>query len=242
MAAAAVYPAPARDRGVYVAGVPWTRKRMLVLAATAVLGVGSAVAGAYVATTTGEYAESAGWSLLGVRDGGRTLLVRGPDHGGCDRVRAVADESDPERVTVTAEILFPRGTIACNLILFEGEPIAVRLRRPLVGRAVVGPKRKLHPLLLRAVDIDDQRRPQPPDHPYPVPERPPPSVVGLRYRDARHALCNSGFQARRASDPQANGMVVRQEPAVRQPTRGRSRYATCSNGILPAVRLTATAR
>lgn len=228
---------------MYVAGVSWTRKRMLlVLAATAVLGLGSAVAGAYVASTTGEYAESASWSLLGVNDGGRTLLVRGPDHGGCDRIRVVADESDPERVTVAAEILFPRGTIACNLILIEGETVAVRLRRPLVGRAVVGPKRKLHPLLLEAVDFDDQRRSQPPDRPYPVPERQPPSVVGLRYRDARHALCNSGFQARRATDPEANGMVVRQEPAVRQPMRGRPRYATCSNGILPAVRLTATAR
>lgn len=228
---------------MYVAGVSWTRKRkLLVLAATAGLGFGSAVAGAYVATTTGEYAEAASWSLLGVRDGGRTLLVRGPDHGGCDRVRVVADESNPERVTVTAETRFPRGTIACNLILIGGETIAIRLRQPLVGRAVIGPKRKLQPLLFPDVSPNAQRRSQPPDRPYPVPARQPPSVVGLRYRDARHALCNSGFQARRASDPQANGMVIRQEPAVRQRMRGRPRYATCSNGVLPAVRLTATLR
>lgn len=202
--------------------------------------------GAWFGATTGEDATPASWSLLGVADGGRSLRVRGPDHGACDRVTLAVEESDA-RIVVSAFIRTPRGALSCIAMLVAGRPTTLALDAPVAGRTVTGPKKVLDAARFRshaprdhaeAPDDADPRPAGPPTRPLPVPAGSPPAVVGLRYRDARDALCNGGFQALTAPRGAGHGRVVAQRPARRQSPTGRSREPTCTNGMLPAVDVT----
>lgn len=228
---------------------PMSRRRIrivLAIAALLVIAAASGFAGIKVGANAGEDAEPGAWSLLGVRDGGRTLLVEGPSHGSCDRTAVTADESRADRVVITSQVLTPRGgDYVCTLEMRGGEVFAVRLKRPILGRAVDGRRRKL----TRTYDpgvfetVDDDRRMRRAARPIPVPDRPPPDVVGLRFRDARHALCNAGFEARRrVGRRHRTGMVVAQRAPVVQRPPARPPEPTCRNGTLPAVDLEVWAR
>lgn len=213
---------------------------VLAIAALLVIAAASGFAGLWVGATTGEDAEPGAWSLLGVRDGGRTLVVRGAEHGDCDRTSVTADESDPQRVVIRSMVHEPRGSEACTLALNGGKEFAVRLKRPILGRAVDGRRRKLRPLsvLEQDIDIDEHtNRAGLVSRPLPVPDWPPPNVVGLRFRDARHALCNAGFEARRPRGDRRSGMVVAQHPPVVQGPLRTPGHPTCSNGMRAAVDL-----
>lgn len=217
---------------------------LAVIALTVIAGI-SGFAGLRVGATTGEDTEPGTWSLLGVRDGGRTLVISGPQHGDCDRTSVTADESRPDRVVVRSRVHSPRGSYICNMMMRGGEEFSVRLSRPILGRAVVGERRQLtrtyDPGVFQAVD--DDRRVRRTNRPIPVPDRPPPNVVGLRFRDARHALCNAGFEARRpAGRRNRTGMVVAQDVPVVQRPPARPPEPNCRNGVMPAVDLEVWAR
>lgn len=206
----------------------------------------SGVLGLWVGANTGEDAEQGAWSLLGVRDGGRTLIVRGSSHGACDETKVTVDESQLDRVVIDSRVLTSRGGGGvCILMQMGGERFALRLSRPIVGRAVVGKRRRLE-LRYDPGDafepVDDDGRQRWTGRSFAVPDHPPPNVVGLRFRDARHALCNAGFEARRPRGNVRIGMVVAQRAPIRQPPPGRWRDPTCTNGMLPAVDLDVWAR
>lgn len=215
---------------------------LAVAALTVVAGI-SGFAGLWVGATTGEDTEPGAWSLLGVRDGGRTLVVQGPEHGSCDRASVTLDESHPDRVVITSRVHEPRGSYVCTADLKGRKEFSLRLSRPIVGRAVVGKRRKLPPPSLSAEEVETYvNRSGVLDRPLPIPDHAPPSVVGLRFRDARHALCNAGFEARRPRGTTHIGMVVAQRaPTVQTPPRATD-YITCTNGVLPVVDLEVWAR
>lgn len=219
---------------------------VLAVAALTVIAAASGFAGLWVGATTGEDTERGAWSLLGVRDGGRTLVIAGPDLRTCgSRSTVTVDESQSDRVVVEARELKPRGSSSCLLMVPPPEQFTVRLERPIVGRAVVGKRRKLRQANVLALDDDFEKyvdRRGRLYRPLPVPDGGPPSVVGLRFRDARHALCNAGFEAHRPRGNAHIGMVVAQRaPAVQTPPRATS-YISCTNGVLPAVELDVWAR
>ncbi len=217
---------------------------MVAISLTMVAAV-SGFVGLQVGAEAGERAVPGAWSLLGVRDGGRTLVVRGPEHGSCDRVSVTADESQPGRVVIRSFVHQPRGSAVCILMLHGGERFAVPLERPILGRSVDGPRRIVPSPIGFLRDVDVRYRPKPDRtlvRPLPLHDREPPSVVGLRFRDARHALCNAGYETRRPSGDRMTGMVVAQSRAVVPRMTGRRRAPTCRNGMLPAVDLTVWAR
>lgn len=218
---------------------------MLAVAALTVIAGISGFTGLWVGATTGEDSEPGAWSLLGVRDGGRTLVVQGPQHGSCDRASVTADESDPRRVMIRSRVHSPRGSYVCTMEMRGGDEFAVPLSRPILGRAVDGRRRKLRRANVLALDDDFDKyvnRRGMLYRPLPVPDRAPPSVVGLRFRDARHALCNAGFEARRPRGSTRTGMVVAQRAPTVQTPPPSTDYLTCTNGVLPAVDLEVWAR
>lgn len=223
----------------------WTALAILVPTVLA-LGVIAALLWAEEAKDrNGRHAELGAWSLLGVLDGGRTLVVRGSQHGDCDDTSVSADESQPGRVVITSLVLEPGGDYACTSSLNGGKVFAIGLERPIAGRAVVGERRKLD-MRFDSGDaremVDDDRRSRWSGRPFPVPDRPPPEVVGLRFRDARHALCNAGFEARRPPGDRRSGMVVGQRMPVTQIPSDGPRDPTCRNGMLPRVDVQVGAR
>lgn len=216
----------------------WTALAILVPTVLA-LGVIAALLWAEEAKDRDDrHAVPGNWSLLGVRDDGRTLVVRGPEHGDCDRTSVTADESRPDRVVITSLVLEPGGDYACTSSLNGGEIFDLALETPIAGRAVAGERRKLDPryepgAAVEMLDHDPWVRWT--GRPFPVPDRPPPGVVGLRFVDARHALCNAGFEARRPPGDRRSGMVVGQRTPVTQIPSDGPRDPTCTNGMLPAV-------
>lgn len=223
----------------------WTALAILVPTVLA-LGVIAALLWAEEAKDrNGRHAEPGAWSLLGVLDDGRTLVVRGSQHGDCDDTSVSADESQPGRVVITSLVLEPRGDGACTMSLNGGKVFAVGLERPIAGRAVVGNRRKLD-MRFDPGDAVEQLDRDPwvrwTGRPFPVPDRPPPNVVGLRFVDARHALCNAGFEARRPPGDRRSGIVVGQRVPVTQIPSDGPRDPTCRNGMLPAVDLEVRAR
>jgi hypothetical protein len=211
----------------------WPIRRLptaLALAVLAVLAVLSTAVGGWVALSTAERSTPASWSLVGVADGGRTLRVRGPAYGACERATVEVDESD-ERIVVSASLrssppagltLHPGATYACPAVLFGGSIVTLALDAPVAGRTVTGPKKVLdrvrlrYPVRRRVVKGRGDADPHDadlPSRPFPVPAATPPRVVGLRYRDARDALCNAGFQARPLPRGTGRGTVVAQRTA-----------------------------
>lgn len=217
----------------------WTALAILVPTVLA-LGVIAALLWAEEAKDRNDrHAVPGNWSLLGVRDDGRTLVVRGPAYGDCDRTSVTADESDPDRVVITSRVLEPRDGGVCTLVLHGGDEVELRLDRPIAGRAVTGERRKLQPARISEdeIDFDEYVDSDGLIRPLPVPDHAPPTVVGLRFRDARHALCNAGFEARRLSGSAPNGVVSAQRAPTVQPALRSSDLPSCANGMRPAVDL-----
>jgi hypothetical protein len=122
--------------------------------------------------------------------------------------------------------------------------VTLALDAPVAGRTVTGPKKVLdrvrlrYPVRRRVVKGRGDADPHDadlPSRPFPVPAAAPPRVVGLRYRDARDALCNAGFQARPLPRGTGRGTVVAQRAPRRQAWTGTPREPACTNGMLPAV-------
>jgi hypothetical protein len=177
---------------------------------------------------------AASWQLLGVSADGRTLTIREPQRGACDTVRSRVT-ADDDRITIAVSLSQPREG-DCVAMLFGGRKVRLRLDRPVAGRAVTGEKRKLAPPY-RVDQNGRSDRDLRTAEPRSVPNEPAPNVVGLRYQDARHALCNAGLQARPKTPGGDRGEVVAQAPPARQRRSGPPRPLTCSNGLLPAVTL-----
>ncbi len=179
----------------------------------------------------GEVRTPAGWSLEGVADGGHTLLARGPDHGSCEEPQLRVRELRDGRILVTAELVSPLGTYACNAMGHAGQTVRLPLGRPVAGRPVVGTGRRLP-------DPRDFQGPQVRSRA--DPGSPPPDVVGLRFRDARHALCVAGFGTRLTTGSEDGTVTTQGAPAL---PRRRPRWTTfprCRTGKLPPVVVTAT--
>jgi hypothetical protein len=179
----------------------------------------------------GEVREPAGWSLEGVADGGRALLVRGPDHGSCERPELRARELRDGRILVTAELVSPLGTYACNLMGHPGQTVRLPLSRPVAGRPVVGTGRRLPD----ARDFQGPRVRSRAD-----PGAPPPDVVGLRFRDARHALCVAGFRTRLATGDENGTVTTQGAPALPRRRPRWTMFPRCRTGKLPPVVVTTT--
>jgi hypothetical protein len=179
----------------------------------------------------GEVREPAGWSLEGVADSGRTLLVRGPDHGSCEDPELRVRELRDGRILVTAELVSPLGTYACDLMGHPGETVRLPLRRPVAGRPVVGAGRRLP-------DPRDFQEPRVRSRADPGP--PSPDVVGLRFRDARHALCVAGFRTRLVSGREDGTVTTQGAPALPRRRPRWTTYPRCRTGALPPVAVTTT--
>jgi len=208
-----------------------------VVASLAAVAAASTVVG--LAFAVREPPRPGAWRLLGVRDGGRTLVIEGPAYGGCEKPVVEAREHD-DRIEVRAETrLDVDGAEACELMMHLGARLAVPLRRPVGGRAVVGPRRGRAGLPLAATaSADDRGR---------VRLRPPPTVVGLRFLDARHALCIAGYRATAAAaigrrPPRSAAVLSQGPPSARRPGPiSRSRFS-CRSPALPTVVLRLGAR
>ncbi|WP_210496013.1 hypothetical protein [Patulibacter sp. SYSU D01012] len=172
----------------------------------------------------GEVHRRASWTLLGVADGGRSLLVRTPDHAACEHPEIRASELPDGRIFVQSSLVTPVGTYDCLLALISGTVVRLRLGRPVDGRPVVGPRRRPPQPYFDGEPPVGLRRPA---------ARTPPEVAGLRFRDARAALCTAGFQADRRGP--VDGMTIAVS-APRDPRPQGSRpVPRCTDGTLPRV-------
>jgi hypothetical protein len=211
------------------------RKVGAALVLTVVLAIAGAVS--HHRLTSGYSGSDASWQLLGVSADGRTLVIREPDHGACDRVESRLRGQHDDRVEVSVKLLEPRGSYDCVAMLLGGKVTRLHLDRPIAGRRITGPKKLLRPPY--RVDMRGHAdRSDPTTTPRPVPPDPAPRVVGLRYHDARDALCNAGYEAVPSARRGTRGEVLTQAAPKRRPRTGPPRVLTCSNGLLPAVSLT----
>jgi hypothetical protein len=170
------------------------------------------------------------WSLVGVSDGGRALLVRPANWGGvvggaCQTgpARVAVEEPDSRKVQVSVRGPIDKGEAGGNCsAVGHTEPVKkLRLRAPIAGRMVVGAQQRVSPILGRRQERVNV-----------------PNVVGLRSQDATAALCNSGF---RAAFRGSGTIVTSQQPEAGTLAKTadifdlRARQASCADKGLTRV-------